>query len=146
MSLISIVVKRSVLAAPPVLSDNKEEDPNAVNDIDQGRAWVWFPSAHDLSVHYLRELGFLASFAQFCGATIFWISGFTALPGVNNKMSQGLLDGIYWTPQIVGGTGFIISGYKTLLETLQVSYTEAEIGFCSCWKRSENGMFQPLGY
>ena len=29
------------------------------------------------------------------------ISGFTALPGINNKMSQGLLDGIYWVPQIV---------------------------------------------
>ena len=29
------------------------------------------------------------------------ISGFTALPGINNKMSQGLLDGIYWVPQMV---------------------------------------------
>ena len=29
------------------------------------------------------------------------ISGFTALPGINNKMSRGLLDGIYWAPQIV---------------------------------------------
>ena len=86
--------------------------PHAADKVEQGRSWVWFPSAHDLGVHYLRELGFLASFAQFYGATIFWISGFTALPGINNKMSQGLLDGIYWAPQILGGTGFILSGYK----------------------------------
>ena len=87
--------------------------PHAAREIDQGRSWVWFPSAHDLISHYLCELGFLACLAQFFGASIFWISGFTALPGINNKISQGLLDGIYWTPQIVGGTGFIISGYES---------------------------------
>lgn len=78
----------------------------------QADSWVWFPSVHELTSHYLREIGFLACFAQFCGATIFWISGLTALPGINNQMSQALLDGIYWTPQIAGGTGFIISGYR----------------------------------
>ncbi|MCJ1450440.1 hypothetical protein MMC28_000771 [Mycoblastus sanguinarius] len=75
------------------------------NEVKTGRGFVWWPSWHDLKTHYLRELGFLASFAQLCGASIFWISGFTALPGINNKMSQGLLDGIYWVPQMVGGTG-----------------------------------------
>lgn len=86
--------------------------PHAADKAEQGRSWVWVPSAHDVGVHYLRELGFLASFTQCYGATVFWISGFTALPGINNKMSQGLLDGIYWAPQIVGGTGFFLSGYK----------------------------------
>ena len=43
------------------------------------------------------------------------ISGFTALPGINDKMSQGLLDGIYWVPQIVGGSG------KTILLLLASS-------------------------
>ncbi|KAL8791789.1 MAG: hypothetical protein Q9195_005598 [Heterodermia aff. obscurata] len=63
---------------------------------DQGRTWIWFPSVQELKSHYIRELGFLACLAQFVGATIFWISGFTALPGVNNKLgSQGLLDGIF---------------------------------------------------
>lgn len=36
-----------------------------------------------------------------CPAYVDQISGFTALPGINNKMSQGLLDGIYWVPQMV---------------------------------------------
>ena len=108
-----------------------------------GDGWVWFPSWHELKTHYLRELGFLASLAQFCGATIFWvskpislaismsrltynqISGFTALPGINNKMSQGLLDGIYWVPQMVGGSGFIISGALYMLETQPKWYVPA---------------------
>ena len=71
--------------------------------------WQWWPSLHDLRTHYVHELGFLACAAQLFGASVFWISGFTALPGVIDKLSQGLLDGIYWTPQIVGGTGFIVS-------------------------------------
>ena len=85
---------------------------------DQGRTWVWFPSTEELKTHYIRELGFLACLAQFVGATIFWISGFTALPGINNRLgSQGLLDGIFWVPQIVGGTGFIVSGTLFMIET-----------------------------
>ena len=89
------------------------------------RAWQWFPSRYDLTNHYIREIGFLACLAQFCGATIFWISGFTALPGIIDHMSQGLLDGIYWVPQIVGGSGFIISGALFMLETQQVWYKPA---------------------
>jgi hypothetical protein len=46
-------------------------------------------------MHYLHELGFLACSAQMFGATIFWISGFTALPGILNHLSPGLEDGIY---------------------------------------------------
>lgn len=76
-----------------------------------GRTWRLFPSLYDLRTHYLRELGFLASLAQLVGATVFWISGFTALPGINDRLSRGLLDGVYWAPQVVGGVGFIVSGY-----------------------------------
>ncbi|KAK4695349.1 hypothetical protein P7C71_g2393, partial [Lecanoromycetidae sp. Uapishka_2] len=97
----------------------------SVETSSTGDAWMWFPSWQELKTHYLRELGFLASLAQFCGATIFWISGFTALPGINNKMSQGLLDGIYWVPQMVGGSGFIISGSLYMLETQPKWYVPA---------------------
>lgn len=90
-----------------------------------GDAWIWFPLWRSLSTHYLRELGFLASLAQLCGASVFWISGLTALPGINNKMSQGLLDGIYWVPQMVGGSGFIISGLLYMLETQPKWYIPA---------------------
>ena len=42
-----------------------------------------------------------------------------------NHMSQGLEDGIYWVPQIVGGSGFIISGTLYMLETQKNWYTPA---------------------
>ncbi|CAD6592239.1 MAG: hypothetical protein ASARMPREDX12_005903 [Alectoria sarmentosa] len=114
-------------------SDFLSDSPASSNgDLDEsadwknpGISWVWFPSMQDMKNHYLKELGFLASFAQLCGATIFWISGFTALPGINNKMSQGLLDGIYWVPQMVGGSGFIISGALYMLETQPKWYIPA---------------------
>lgn len=86
-------------------------------DIDGGRSWVWYPSKHDLMTHYIYDLGFLACSAQMVGATIFWIAGFTSLPGINNKLSQGLLDGIYWTPQVVGAIGFVTSGLLFMIET-----------------------------
>lgn len=74
------------------------------------KSWVWCPTAVELRTHYMYELGFLASLAQLIGASIFWIAGLTSLPWIEERLSQGLLDGIYWVPQIVGGSGFIISG------------------------------------
>lgn len=50
-------------------------------------------------------------------ASIFWIAGLTGLPNIIRKGDQPLLDGIFWTPQVVGGTGFIISGFLFMLET-----------------------------
>ncbi|KAK2770941.1 hypothetical protein FQN53_005283 [Emmonsiellopsis sp. PD_33] len=83
----------------------------------------WVPTMADLRTHYIYELGFLASFSQLIGATIFWISGFTALPGINNKLSQNLADGVYRAPQIIGGAGFIVSGSLFMLETQKNWYT-----------------------
>lgn len=87
--------------------------------------WVWFPSWYDLKTHYFHELGFIACLAQLFGASIFWISGFTALPDILNKLSPGLEDGIYWTPQILGGSGFIVSGILFMLETQPKWYLPA---------------------
>ncbi|KAL1631223.1 hypothetical protein SLS56_004470 [Neofusicoccum ribis] len=81
------------------------------------RKWRWMPSWKDLRTHYFRELGFLASFVQLIAATIFWIAGFTSLPGIYDNMSTGLRDGVYWTPQIIGGSGFILSGALFMVET-----------------------------
>ena len=91
-------------------STNVHTDKTVHEEAQSGRTWQWFPSTHELTTHYLRDIGFLACSAQMFGASVFWISGFTALPGINNVMSQGLLDGIYWTPQVVGGMGFVVSG------------------------------------
>jgi hypothetical protein len=84
---------------------------------DATRSWIWWPSNHDLRTHYLHSLGFLASLSQLLGATVFWISGLTALPGIYNRMSRPISLAFYWTPQVVGGLGFIISGTLFMLET-----------------------------
>ena len=76
---------------------------------NKGRSWTWFPSTKELKTHYIREIGFLAALSQMFGATIFWISGFTGLPNVIDPENIGLMDGIYWTPQVIGGSGFIVS-------------------------------------
>jgi hypothetical protein len=70
----------------------------------------WMPSREELRSHYVYEIGFLASAAQLLGASIFWISGFTALPGINDHLSLVLADVLYRAPQVVGGCGFIVSG------------------------------------
>ncbi|KAL1605616.1 hypothetical protein SLS59_003418 [Nothophoma quercina] len=83
----------------------------------EARSWVWWPSATDLRTHYIYNLGFLASLSQLCGASVFWISGLTALPGIYDRMSRPITIIFYWTPQIIGGLGFIISGTLFMLET-----------------------------
>ncbi|CAG8055220.1 unnamed protein product [Penicillium salamii] len=90
-----------------------------------GRSFRWIPSAKELRMHYFHELGFLASLIQFFSASIFWIAGLTGLPGIYNHLSSNLADGVYWTPQIVGGTGFILSGLLFTLETQSKWYIPA---------------------
>ncbi|KAF8906736.1 hypothetical protein CPB84DRAFT_1769501 [Gymnopilus junonius] len=82
------------------------------------KKWVWLPT----NAKYWHEMGFLAAFFQLLGATIFWISGFTALPSILTVLSksQGHLDGAFWTPQVVGGTGFIISSIFIMLEEQRI--------------------------
>ncbi|KZP25024.1 hypothetical protein FIBSPDRAFT_856403, partial [Athelia psychrophila] len=89
--------------------------------------WVWFPSWHELTTHYFREIGFLACLSQFFGATVFWISGFTALPGVlaPQPLNTGLEYGVYWAPQVIGGMGFVVSGALFMLETQKKWYLPA---------------------
>ncbi|RPA78716.1 integral membrane protein [Ascobolus immersus RN42] len=82
--------------------------------------WVWFPSLKELRHHYLRDIGFLASFSQFLGAMVFWISGFTAIPQIQDTLehrSKAHLNGAYWLPQVIGSLGFIVSGHLFMLET-----------------------------
>lgn len=40
-------------------------------DMPKDKKWIWWSTERK----YWREVGFLAAFAQFCAATIFWISG-----------------------------------------------------------------------
>lgn len=82
------------------------------------KSWTWLVSWADFKSHYARDIGFLACTSQFLGASVFWISGFTALPGIQNKLSAGpVINGVYWAPQVIGGSGFIVSGILFMLET-----------------------------
>lgn len=81
--------------------------------------WVWWPSWYELRSHYLHDLGFLACSSQMFGATVFWISGFTALPGIYTVLEKSTanLNGAYWVPQVIGGMGFVVSGTLFMIET-----------------------------
>ncbi|KAI1328325.1 hypothetical protein F5Y16DRAFT_159010 [Xylariaceae sp. FL0255] len=89
------------------------------------RTWQWWPSWYELKTHYFRQIGFLACFSQMIGATVFWIAGFTGLPPIYNSLSLPAVNGIYWLPQVVGGTGFIISSWFFMLETQTKWYLPA---------------------
>ena len=67
--------------------------------------WIWWGSRW-------KEIGFLASAIQLCSASVFWIATVTGIPGAINMESVGLTDGIFWAPQVIGGTGFIAARYQ----------------------------------
>lgn len=94
----------------------QEPDDRQHNGPD-GSTWVWIPPWRDLKEHYLHQVGFLACTAQLFGASVFWISGFTALPGILNKLSPAAVNGAYWVPQVIGGSGFVVSGTLFMIET-----------------------------
>jgi len=83
---------------------------------DSGRMWSWWPTWYELRTHYFFDIGFLACSSQTFGATVFWISGFTALPPILNSLSTPAENGVYWLPQVIGGTGFIVSSILFMLE------------------------------
>lgn len=101
--------------------------PNAdtPSDPTPDSTWIWFPSKSDLCTHYIHDLGFLASAVQLLAASIFWISGLTALPGIFDRLSRPLAIALYWTPQVVGGLGFVLSGALFMLETQPCWYRPA---------------------
>jgi hypothetical protein len=86
------------------------------------RTWHWLPTWHELTHHYLHELGFLGSLCEFVGAVIFYINCILALPGVYPHLSQGVLWGLYWLTYLVGGVLFIMSSAFYLLETQKKWY------------------------
>ena len=103
-------------------------DPSETYAIGSGKSWQWYPSLHDLTTHYIYELGFLACSFQMFGATVFWIAGFTSIPQIFNtleSLGQKSLNYGYWIPQIVGGAGFIASSFCFMLETQRKWYIPA---------------------
>lgn len=110
------------------------------------RRWAWWPSWYELRTHYFREIGFLATFSQLIGATIFWIAGIVGVPSILLGLSTPVENGVFWVPQVssssrsdttmvtmteltwrqvVGGSGFIISSTLFMLETQERWYLPA---------------------
>ncbi|KAK0614060.1 hypothetical protein B0T14DRAFT_294414 [Immersiella caudata] len=86
-----------------------------------GKRWSWYLSLSPLKPH-LRSTSFLASLSQLISATIFWISHFTALPSIKSSLSTPVPNGTYWLPQVVGGTGSIVSSNLFMLEVQEKWY------------------------
>ena len=78
-------------------------------DGSNDQQWIWWPSWHDFTTRYMRSIGFVANFILFWSATVFWIIGFAGLPGIFDKLSSGATYGVFWTPDIVGSVGFVVS-------------------------------------
>jgi hypothetical protein len=106
----------------------------------KAQTWTWWPTWRELRSHYLHDIGFLGCLSQFLGATVFWISGFTALAPIQNAMSEKAINGAYWAPQVIGGIGFIISSFLFMLETQDRWYLPAPtvLGYCV-------GLFNNIG-
>lgn len=87
------------------------DDANKTNRKGRYR-WIGLGDVH--------ELGYLACSIQLFGASIFWVSTITGLPHVipnlTSDPSVPIADIFYWTPQVIGGTGFIISSILLMLE------------------------------
>jgi hypothetical protein len=89
------------------------------------RRWKWWPTWKEIRTHYMYEMGWVASMLMVLGATIFYVSGICALPGIYSNMSQGLAYGLYWLTYLVGGVLFIVSSVLYVLETQPNWYTPA---------------------
>ncbi|KAI0354071.1 hypothetical protein OH77DRAFT_1426489 [Trametes cingulata] len=98
-------------------SDSANAEKGLTGSGDSGRRRFKF---RWIGIGSWRELGFLACFIQMWAATIFWVSTITGLPNVISGFPDdpptAITDVFYWTPQVVGGTGFIISSLLLMIE------------------------------
>lgn len=101
------------------------KNPDNLEHPASNRKWRWWPTWHELHTHYWYEIGFQASFQLAIGATIFYVSGIMALPGIVNKLSDAALYGSFWLTYLVGGVFFIVSSAFYILETQPNWYTPA---------------------
>ncbi|SPN97401.1 related to integral membrane protein [Cephalotrichum gorgonifer] len=112
----------SELALQPISTATDDATLVGSEKLGRTRRWSWCPSWWELRTHYFREIGFLASFTQLLGATIFWIAGISGLPVIQDRLKGKSLNGVYWAPQVVGGAGFIISSALIMLEVQERWY------------------------
>lgn len=127
--------------------DEETDHPHSYN-------WLWLPSWRHLRTHFIYEIGFLACAIQLVSGSLFWLSKFTTLPGITEQISQPVLDGTNWAPQIVGCIGFIVASLLFMLETQHKWYVPApnilgwHVGFwklVGCTGFLLSAVFGPLG-
>ena len=50
----------------------------------------------------------MARVIQLFAASVFWIVTIAGIPRIIDMNNIGLINGVFWVPQVTGGTGFII--------------------------------------
>ncbi|CAK3914641.1 Hypothetical predicted protein [Lecanosticta acicola] len=120
--------------------DSKDREPGAVRT-----KWAWWPSWHDFRNHYFHELRFWASMVQVTASVVFFWSGITALPGLQDELQkQKLVLELYWTPKLIGCIGFVISGLLATVEVQDAWYKPKPfiVGWqVSFWKTVGSNLF-----
>lgn len=98
------------------LLEGKHEPRTSPNDAGKDK-FIW------MGTRSPRDLGYLASSVQMFAATIFWVSTITGLPGVIPRFfntpstaSVAIVDVFFWTPQVIGGCGFVVASLLLMLE------------------------------
>ncbi|WWD22643.1 hypothetical protein CI109_107136 [Kwoniella shandongensis] len=100
---------------------DNDDEANGISWPAGAKGFVWWgkPMWHDL--------GYLAALVQLFAATIFWVSTITGLPGVipgfaEGEGSKAIVDIFFWTPQVIGGCGFILSALILMIEVQKKWY------------------------
>ena len=109
--------------SPLPSQDSSDDGPTMPSDTFSERSWQWLPSWHDFRTHYIFEIGFLASLTMSIGATIFYVSGIMALPGIYNNLTDAGKYGGYFFTYLFGGVLFTLSSAFYILETQPNWYT-----------------------
>jgi len=123
----------SATADTAVASEKTNGDAN-VDHSDQLH-WHW-------AGHRFREVGFTSNFIQFVGAWIFWISTVTGIPNVIPTTEGALANGVYWLPQVLGGSCFVIGPIMLMLEEQTAWYKPAlhKLGWHSAFWNMVGGL------
>ncbi|KAI0338354.1 hypothetical protein BDW22DRAFT_1362961 [Trametopsis cervina] len=113
-----VELRRATAAKEVAAGINKSND-HLVEDVENdGRKpykfrWIGLSSP--------RDIGYLASAIQLFAASIFWVSTVTGLPNALPTLTTAWPPHattiiFFWTPQVIGGTGFIIASILLTVE------------------------------
>lgn len=73
-------------------------------------------SSTKIRTHW-HSLSWQASLVQLIAATIFFIPCIASIPPIYTSLSYAALLGLIWSPQVIGGSGFVLSSLLFMVET-----------------------------